>query len=286
MSREKPPDIREYEFTLTDFNRVRRLIREHAGILLNDTKQDMVYGRIARRIRAKRLNSFSDYLLQLESDAAEWEEFVNSLTTNLTSFFRESYHFPLLADHLRKCRGKHIRLWCSAASSGEEAYSMAITAIQALGPNPSFEIVATDIDTKVLSEAQAGIYPYERIKSLAQDKLAFFLKGGGRNGGKVKVRPEVRNLITFKQFNLLTAHWDMQGPFDAIFCRNVLIYFDRPTQRRIVEKFMPLLAPNGLLFLGHSETLAHDKDLYKLRGQTVYEAQELDDAVPRWSNVV
>ena len=263
---------REYHFTPRDFDRVRRLIREHAGILLNESKQDMVYSRIARRIRAKRLNSFSEYLMQLESDRTEWEEFVNSLTTNLTSFFREGYHFPILADYLRERRGRKIQLWCSAASTGEEAYSMAITAMQALGVmNPSVEILATDIDTKVLAEAEAGVYPLERVNRLPADKLAFFLKGSGKNAGKVKVRPEVHNLVKFRQLNLLNQQWDVQGAFDAIFCRNVLIYFDRQTQRQIVEKFVPLLNSDGLLFIGHSESLAHDRDLFTLRGQTVYE---------------
>jgi chemotaxis protein methyltransferase CheR len=240
---------------------------------LHEGKQDMVYGRIARRIRIKRLNSFSEYLLQLESDPGEWEEFVNSLTTNLTSFFREGYHFPILADYLREHGGRRIKLWCGAASTGEEPYSMAITAIQALGPNPAVEIVATDIDTKVLAEAEAAVYPYERVKRLAEDKLAFFLRGTGTNAGKVKVRPEVRNLVTFRKQNLLDQQWAVQGPFDVIFCRNVLIYFDRPTQRQLVERFSPLLSADGLLFIGHSETLANDRDLYTLRGQTVYEVR-------------
>jgi len=281
MSAHKALSDREYHFTLRDFEKVRKLIREHAGITLNDGKQDMVYSRIARRIRAKKLETFNDYLQQLESDPVEWEEFVNSLTTNLTSFFREGYHFPILADFLKQHRGKRIRLWCSAASTGEEPYSMAITAIEALGPNPMVEIIATDIDTKVLTEAESGVYSFERVKRLQTEKLSYFLKGTGNNAGKVKVRPEVKNLVTFKQLNLLSPQWDVQGPFDAIFCRNVLIYFDRPTQRQIVEKFSPLLAPNGLLFIGHSENLASDKDLYTLRGQTVYESRRYRDAKER-----
>lgn len=281
MSTHKAFDEREYHFTPRDFEKVRKLIHEHAGIILNDGKQDMVYSRIARRIRAKRLETFNDYLQQLESDPVEWEEFVNSLTTNLTSFFREGYHFPILADFLKQHRGRRLKLWCSAASTGEEPYSMAITAIEALGPNPTVEIVATDIDTKVLAEAESGVYSFERVKRLPAEKLNFFLKGSGSNTGKVKVRPEVKNLVTFRQLNLLDQQWDVQGPFDAIFCRNVLIYFDRPTQRQIVEKFSPLLSPHGLLFIGHSENLASDKDLYTLRGQTVYESRRYSDAKER-----
>jgi len=281
MSTHKSFSEREYHFTPRDFEKVRKLIREHAGIILNDGKQDMVYSRIARRIRARHLDTFNEYLQQLESDPVEWEEFVNSLTTNLTSFFREGYHFPILADYLKGLRGKRIRMWCSAASTGEEAYSMAITAIEALGPNPTVEILATDIDTRVLAEAEAGIYSYERVKRLTPEKLSFFLKGSGKNAGKVKVRPEVKNLVSFRQLNLLGQQWDVQGPFDVIFCRNVLIYFDRPTQRRLAERFSPLLTPNGLLFIGHSENLANDKDLFQLRGQTVYEGRRYNDAAER-----
>lgn len=273
MSNVREKDNREYAFTTRDFDRIRKLIREHAGIQLGDTKQDMVYSRVARRIRARKLGSFGEYLSLLERDKDEWEEFVNSLTTNLTAFFREEYHFPILADFLRQRRGKQTRLWCSAASTGEEPYSMAMTAIQASGVmNPSVEIIATDIDTRVLAEAEAGIYPIERIKRLPADKLEFFHKGTGSNAGKVRVRPEVRNLVTFQPLNLLDKQWAIPGPFDAIFCRNVLIYFDRETQRKIIQRFAPLLTPSGLLFVGHSETLAHDKDLFRLKGQTVYES--------------
>lgn len=269
---------REYAFTTRDFERIRKLIREHAGIQLNDNKQDMVYSRIARRLRIRGLSTFSEYIGLLETDPAEWEEFTNSLTTNLTAFFREEYHFPILADFIQQRRGRKLRIWCSAASTGEEPYSIAITAIQASRiMNPSIEIIATDIDTKVLAEAASGVYPLERIKRLPADKLEFFLKGTGSNVGKVRLRPEVRNLVSFQPLNLLGKQWAVQGPFDAIFCRNVLIYFDRPTQRQIVQRFSPLLAPGGLLFIGHSETLAQEKDLYRLRGQTVYESVRYRD---------
>lgn len=266
------PKQREYAFTDRDFERIRTLIREHAGIQLSDTKHDMVYGRVARRIRFKRMGSFREYLAALDQDPEEYEEFINSLTTNLTAFFREEHHFPVLAGFLRQHCGKRLRLWCSAASTGEEPYSMAMTAIQACGPNPAVEIIATDIDTKVLAEAKAGIYPAERIKRLAPENLKFFCQGTGSNAGKVRVRPEVQKLVTFKQLNLLDRQWPIQGSFDAIFCRNVLIYFDRDTQRQIIQRFSPLLVPSGLLFIGHSETLAQDKDLYNLRGRTVYES--------------
>lgn len=263
---------REFAFTPRDFERIRTLIRDHAGIQLGDNKQDMVYSRIVRRIRALGLNSFNDYLQMLDRNPEEWEAFVNSLTTNLTAFFREEYHFPMLAEYMSQKRGHPLRLWCCAASTGEEPYSMAITAIQAYGTSaPPVEIIATDIDTRVLAEANTGIYPLERVRRLSTEKLAFFQKGSGNNDGKVRVRPEVRNLVKFQALNLLDPKWGVKGPFDAIFCRNVLIYFDVATQKQIVQRFAPLLSPSGLLFIGHSETLAQDKDRFKLRGKTVYE---------------
>lgn len=265
-------DQREYAFTRRDFDRIRKLIRELAGIHLNDNKQDMVYSRIARRIRSARMRTFQEYLDSLEGNPAEWEQFVNSLTTNLTSFFREGYHFQILADYLRNEKGRRVRIWCAAASTGEEPYSIAMTAMQAYGnASPPVEIVATDIDTRALGEAEKGVYALERIKRLTPDKLAFFHKGVGVNSGKVRVTSEVKKLVTFRKLNLLDDNWDVQGPLDVIFCRNLLIYFDRPTQRKLIERFSPLLSDDGLLFIGHSETLAQDKDLFRLRGQTVYE---------------
>ncbi len=273
---------REYAFTRRDFDRVRTLIREHAGIHLNDTKQDMVYSRIARRIRSTRMETFQEYLDALENNTDEWEQFVNSLTTNLTSFFREGYHFPILADFLRSKRGERIRIWCAAASTGEEPYSIAMTAIQAFdNASPPVEIIATDIDTHALAVAEKGIYPLERIKRLTPDKLTFFHKGVGANAGKVRITKEVRKLVTFRKLNLLEKNWDVQGPLDVIFCRNVLIYFDRPIQRQLVERFSPLLSSDGLLFIGHSETLAQDKDLFKLRGKTVYENSRRSQSLAR-----
>jgi chemotaxis protein methyltransferase CheR len=269
--------VREYDFTESDFERVRTLIYEHAGISLSPSKQDMVYSRLARRLRERKLTRFADYLKLLESeDAQEWEGFTNALTTNLTSFYREAHHFPILAEHLaRRWRATRepLAIWCCAASTGEEPYTIAMTAIEALNDSaPPVRILATDLDTNVLAKADAGIYDIERIESITPERTRrFFLRGGGNRAGYVKVRPELRKLLTFRQQNLLDAQWPVRGPFDAIICRNVMIYFDKATQRRILEKFAPLLRNDGLLFAGHSESFFHAADLFKLRGKTVYE---------------
>ena len=268
---------REYEFTERDFAQVRKLIYEHAGISLSENKQDMVYSRLSRRLREKGLSRFADYLKLLETaDAEEWQAFTNALTTNLTSFYRESHHFPILAEHLaqrRRAGGEPLTLWGCAASTGEEPYTIAMTAIEALKDSaPNVRILATDLDTNVLARADAGVYDLERIEALTPERTRrFFLRGKGANAGGVKVRPELRKLITFRQQNLLDAKWPVRGPFDVIMCRNVMIYFDKETQRQILEKFAPLLRADGLLFAGHSESFFHSAHLFKLRGKTVYE---------------
>lgn len=275
---------REFVFTSKDFERVRQLIYDHAGISLNPSKQDMVYSRLARRLRATGINNFKDYLALLESnDEAEWQAFVNALTTNLTSFFREPHHFPLLAEHVLKQKGKHpISLWCSASSTGEEPYSMAMTAVDAFGSfTPPVTIVATDLDTNVLAKAEAGVYPVERVEKLSPDLVKrFFLKGAGAQAGFVRVRPELRAMITFRQVNLLSDDWHIRGPLDAIFCRNVMIYFDKATQLKILERFAPLLQPDGLLFAGHSESFHNAGHVFSLRGKTVYELAKSKPHVP------
>ncbi len=269
---------REFHFTREDFERVRKLIYQHAGISLAPVKQDMVYSRLARRLRAKNFSTFAEYLTHLEqrSDAAEWETFINSLTTNLTSFFREPHHFEILTKHLQKLGknpGKPIRIWCSAASTGEEPYTLAITACEAFNTlTPPVSIIASDIDTNVLATAGKATYPIERVEKLPAEQLRnFFLKGTGSQAGMVRVRPELQRLITFTRVNLLDARWpNVPGPLDVIFCRNVMIYFDKPTQYQILKKFVPLLHPDGLLFAGHSESFLHAADLFRSLGRTVY----------------
>ncbi len=265
---------REFEFTAADFERIRKLIHEHAGIALSSAKQDMVYSRLARRLRATGERSFGDYLQRVQRDRGEWETFVNSLTTNLTSFFREAHHFEILARHMKGSAPRSpYRIWCAAASTGEEAYTLAITACEVFGSmTPPVEIVASDIDTSVLAHGQAGVYPLERIEKLSPERVRkFFLKGTGSQAGFARVRPELQRLIRFSRINLLERSWTVRAPLDAIFCRNVMIYFDKPTQYEILRRFVPLLRTDGLMFAGHSESFMHAADLFRSLGRTVYE---------------
>ncbi len=265
--------VKEFNFTVKDFERVRAMIRDCAGIALAEGKQEMVYSRLARRLRATGLASFNDYLDQLERNAlqGEWQAFTNALTTNLTSFFREPHHFPILAEHARQHAS--LSVWCSASSTGEEPYSIAMTLCEAYGTlTPPVTITATDIDTDVLQTAALGIYPAERVRSLPSEQLRkYFQKGKGSQDGLVRVRPELRKLIDFRQLNLLGQDWSLKPPFDIIFCRNVMIYFDKPTQRQILSRFVTLMKPDALLFAGHSENFLYVSDALKLRGKTVYE---------------
>jgi len=273
-ARQKQETTKEFEFTPRDFERVRSLIHRRAGIALAESKQEMVYSRLARRLRATGIRSFQDYLDNLESrpDSEEWEAFTNALTTNLTSFFREAHHFPILADHVRRAK-EPVNIWCAASSTGEEPYSIAMTLCEALGTlAPQAHVIATDIDTNVLATASAGIYPIDRLDKMPPEQARrFFLRGKGERAGLVRVRPELRQMVTFKQLNLLADDWPVQGPFDAIFCRNVMIYFDKPTQGKILTRFAPLMKPDALLFAGHSENFLYVSDAFKLRGKTVYE---------------
>lgn len=281
---EKRIDEREFEFTAADFSRVRKLIYQHAGISLSEAKTDMVYSRVGRRLRSEGFDSFKQYLdaLEKKNDSTEWEAFTNALTTNLTSFFREEHHFPILANHLIHSR-QPIRIWCSAASTGEEPYSIAMTACEAFGSlNPPIEIIATDIDTNVLATAAAGVYPYERVSKLSEKRRkSYFQKGVGAHDGSVRVKSELRRLITFKQLNLLAEQWPLNGQFDAIFCRNVMIYFDKPTQSTILSRFVPLMKSDALLFAGHSENFLYVSKELSLLGKTVYELKDKGaDTIP------
>ncbi|WP_373987921.1 CheR family methyltransferase [Duganella sp. BuS-21] len=269
--------VKEFDFNAKDFERVRGLIYKRAGISLADSKQEMVYSRLARRLRATGIGSFAKYLDDLEAGrlGEEWESFTNALTTNLTSFFREAHHFPLLAEHIKNKR-EPLTIWCSAASTGEEPYSIAMTVCEAFNTlTPNCQIIATDIDTNVLAHGAQGVYTMDRLdKMLPERQRRFFQKGKGDREGMARVRPELRNMITFKQLNLLGDSWPISGQFDVIFCRNVMIYFDKATQRKILSRFVPLMKPDALLFAGHSENFLYVSESLKLRGKTVY---ELDD---------
>lgn len=255
------------------FRRICQLIYQRAGIVLADHKRDMVYNRLVRRLRQLGLDDFGRYLAMLEAnqDNAEWQAFINSLTTNLTAFFREAHHFPTLAEHAKRRQGEY-RVWSAAASTGEEPYSIAITLADTLGTAPGrWKVFASDIDTEVLNKAQNGVYRQDELKTLSQQQLQhYFMRGTGPHSGLVRVRQELANYVDFAPVNLLEKNYNVPGPFDAIFCRNVMIYFDKTTQQEILRRFVPLLKPDGLLFAGHSENFSNLVREFSLRGQTVY----------------
>jgi len=269
----------DYVLTDTQFHRIRELVREHTGISLSEAKRQLVYGRLARRLRALKLASFGEYLELIErAGADELEEFTNAITTNLTSFFREPHHFEYLAsDVLPKIVAKdsgvrRARIWCCAASTGEEPYSIAMVLREAQEILTGFDVklLATDLDSAVLATGAAGIYNAERLKSVSGARVSrFFRKGSGEHAGHFRATDELRNLITFKQLNLM-HEWPIRGPFDAIFCRNVIIYFDKETQRALFERMAALQRPGDMLFLGHSESLYRVSDKYELVGRTIY----------------
>jgi chemotaxis protein methyltransferase CheR len=265
--------VREFAFTLADFDRVRRMIRARAGIALSDHKQELVYSRLAPRLRALGLASFASYLDRVEADAnRESQRFTNALTTNLTAFFREARHFEVLRTHLRSgAAGRRPRIWCAAASTGEEAYSIAITLSQHFAScSPQYEVLATDLDTAALQYAEQGLYAPERVAGLDEHQVRrYFVRT--RDGARYAVRSEIRRLVTFRRLNLLGTPWPVGPGWDAIFCRNVLIYFDRHDQRRVIERLVPLLRPGGLLFVGHSEGLFQCADLVRPIDRSVYQ---------------
>ena len=264
---------REFAFTQEDFARVRNLIYVYAGISLSPIKKEMVYSRLVRRLRALGHDSFERYLGYLENNSEEIEGFVNALTTNLTAFFREPHHFEILAQQMRASPVRPFRIWCAAASTGEEAYSLAMTACEVFDSlTPPVTVLASDIDTHVLRTASEGVYPMERVDRMDTQRLKrFFLRGSGSRTGFVRVRPELQALLQFERINLLDSKWPMQTAFDAIFCRNVMIYFDKSTQLRLLQRFKPHLQPHGLFYAGHSESFLHAAELFRSRGRTVYE---------------
>lgn len=267
-------DLYIFPFTTEDFHRIRQLIYRVAGISLSPSKKDLVYSRLARRLRVKKINSFSDYIRLLEQgDTQERVEFINAMTTNMTSFFREAHHFPILAQHLGNLpKAQPVTIWTCASSSGEEPYSIAMTVVDHYKTfNAPVKILATDIDTNVLEKARRGVYHLDQLQMLSADQLKrYFLRGEGRHAGYARVKPELQQLITFRRLNLLDEQWGLSEKFDAIFCRNVMIYFDKPTQYRILHKMQPCLRAHGLFFAGHSESFHHAADLFRVRGKTVY----------------
>ncbi|WP_052162586.1 CheR family methyltransferase [Aquabacterium sp. NJ1] len=265
---------REFDFHPRDFSRVRSLIYERAGISLHEGKQAMVYSRLSRRLRETGYTTFETYLKWLESGTAsqqEWQEFVNCLTTNLTSFFREEHHFHTLTEWLRNRGSQPTRIWCAAASTGEEPYSLAMTVADVWGLNAPVKILSSDIDTNVLATASRGVYD-ANSRGLSQQHLRnYFLRGKGANSGSIRVKPELARMVEFRPFNLMQTNWQLGEPFDIVFCRNVMIYFDAPTQRKVLERIHGVMKPKGLLFVGHSENFTESRDLFTLKGKTVYD---------------
>ena len=270
---------REFDFRDEDFRALKELVKDMTGINLADSKRELVYGRISRRLRVLGLGSFAEYRALLESqDSEELTEFTDAMTTNLTAFFREGHHFEYLRDEFLRPRAadargsRRIRMWSSACSSGEEPYSMAMTVCETLPEWRQWDIkiLATDLDTQMLARAQSGIYTEDRMKGLSQQRIQRFfrpLAEGSTRG--FQVLPELRSLITFKPINLM-HDLPMPGPLDAIFCRNVVIYFDKDTQRDLFSRIAKVQQPGNLLFLGHSETLFKVSDQYALIGKSMY----------------
>jgi len=269
---------REFQFTDRDFRCLQRLVLRHTGITLSPAKRDMLYSRLARRLRALGLRRFKEYcaLLQEDGDSEELRHFTNAVTTNLTAFFREPHHFDYLRDEFlpamieRRADQRRLRIWSAGCSTGEEPYSIAITLAETMPRDWDVRILATDLDSNVLDRARQGIYSEERTAEVPERlKRKWFLRGRAAHQGKVRVRRELRDMIRFRQLNLM-HEWPMRGPFDAIFCRNVIIYFDKPTQSRLMDRFADILADDGRLFLGHSETLYRVTDRFQLLGRTIY----------------
>jgi chemotaxis protein methyltransferase CheR len=269
----------EFQFRDEDFEWVRAEIRRRTGITLGDSKRNLVYNRLARRLRALGLSSFEDYVEYLSANPdAELGEFVNALTTNVTAFFRENHHFEMLADEVlpgllaRHARDRRIRIWSAGCSSGQEPYSIAMTLLEAGAKLDGWDvkILATDLDTDILEQAQAAVYAEDRVAGMPDERLRrWFLRGAGANAGQYRLKPEVRGLVTFRQLNLMDP-WPMKGPFDVIFCRNVIIYFDKPTQARLVHRFTELLGVGGHLFLGHSESVLERGRQLEVAGRSAY----------------
>jgi chemotaxis protein methyltransferase CheR len=263
--------VREFLFGQLDFDNVRKLLYKKTGIRLADSKDSMVYSRLARRLRNLKIASVAEYLKYLEANNSEEQAFINALTTNLTSFFREKQHFPALREYLEKHPGKR-RIWCAASSTGEEPYSIAMTVAETFSSfTAPIEIIASDIDSTVLEKAREGIYNQSSVADLSQLQLKkFFYRGTGKNEGKVRVVPEMRKMVNFKQINLTHSKWDIEPQVDVLFCRNVMIYFDKDTQIKILSQMIELMPEDGLYVAGHSESFASASHLVTPLGKTLY----------------
>ncbi|MBI1274829.1 chemotaxis protein CheR [bacterium] len=264
---------REFAFGEREFRFLGQLVHDHTGIVLAAHKRDMVYSRLARRLRALDLKDFASYceLLQSPEGAAEMSNLVNAITTNLTSFFREGHHFEHLREQVLKPMAnkseKHLRIWSSACSSGMEPYSIAMVMKAAIANIASWDarILATDIDTNMVEKGKAGIYPKSELENIPTTYRSML----DIDGQHLSMSPALKELIAFKYLNLLDT-WPMKGQFDAVFCRNVVIYFDKPTQAKLFSRIADHIKPGGWLYIGHSENLTNICDRFELRGRTIY----------------
>jgi chemotaxis protein methyltransferase CheR len=271
---------REFPFTRRDFDYLRKIASDRTGIVLSEDKFNMFYSRLSRRIRSLRLRSFKEYCDYLENEESEGEtlELINAITTNLTAFFRENHHFLFLSNTVipellqRNSGTCKVRIWSAGCSTGEEPYSISISLYESLPLSRGWDarIIATDIDSGALAHASQGVYLEERITGIDGPRLhRWFLKGKGKQQGMVRVKPEVCSLVEFSRENLL-EDWVPPEPMDAIFCRNVIIYFDKPEKIKLIERFANALKPGGYLFMGHSESLFRLTERFELAGTTVY----------------
>lgn len=258
-----------------DFERAARILRKHAGIVLGDHKREMAERTLAMRARGMNLDQVHQYLDHLEQNphSDQWATFINAFTINHTAFFREHHHFAILAKFAR-ARKKPFSVWCCASSTGEEPYSIAMTLREScVAPDAGVSLLATDIDTRAVAAAREGMYSLERAKPVPEEYLRkYFQRGTGRRAGMVRVKPMLRDMIDFEVMNLLSPDWPAGQKFDAIFCRNTMIYFDKATQTKLLERFASLMKPGGLLFVGHSENFTYLTKAFRLQGQTVYVA--------------
>ncbi|MFN4312377.1 MAG: CheR family methyltransferase [Ferrovibrio sp.] len=269
---------REFSFSKGDYDFLRSMLKEKTGIELGPTKHNMVYARLAKRLRKLGMKTFRQYIEFIGSPEGTGElgTTLNALTTNLTKFFRENHHFEHLATTaLQEIRaravsqGRRLRIWSAGCSSGEEPYSAAITLLRAMPDIKQWDakILATDIDTEMVRRGSEGIYPAGALEGMAPDIAKKYFEPYGED--KVRVVAEARNLISFKHLNLI-GNWPMKGPFDVIFCRNVVIYFDKDTQRVLFDRYANLLAPGGFLYIGHSENLFGITERFKLLGRNIH----------------
>ncbi|GAA81265.1 protein-glutamate O-methyltransferase CheR [Pseudoalteromonas sp. BSi20495] len=268
--------MKEFLFTDRDFKEIADLVYNACGIVLGEHKREMVYSRLARRIRERSLVDFKSYLAFLKKNKdQEFDAFINAITTNLTSFFREIHHFEFIKSELipvllkTNKHSKRVRFWSAGCSTGEEPYSLAMTLNAAFPSDWDVKILATDLDSNVLAKAQSGMYTAANVNGLSEQQLKrWFLKS--KDGEAYKVKPKLQECIAFKRLNLL-QEWPMKGPFDLILCRNVVIYFDKETKDQLFERYANILSEQGHLFLGHSESMGKEHSQYKNLGKTMYQ---------------